>query len=75
MQQQQQQQHVASLNLYQVIGVAADAAFSDIRQQYRAKLIRLHPDKAGSNPDLAQKLQQLREAWQVSQGAWWLQWP
>ena len=33
---------------YEVLGVAQDAAPDDIRAAYRAAVLRLHPDKAGS---------------------------
>lgn len=62
------------MTLYDVLGVESGASDAMIRAAYRAKLLRLHPDKAGTqgNGDVsaatgeaARNLDALHHAWNV----------
>lgn len=62
------------MTLYDVLGVESGASVARIRAAYRAKLLRLHPDKAGtqgSGDDAAAggasaaQLDALHDAWNV----------
>ena len=60
--------------LYDVLGVESGASVAMIRAAYRAKLLRLHPDKAGTqgsedvpaaSGEAAARLDALHQAWNV----------
>eukprot|EP00879_Flechtneria_rotunda_P023989 GHRR01025409.1.p1 GENE.GHRR01025409.1~~GHRR01025409.1.p1 ORF type:complete len:150 (+),score=45.72 GHRR01025409.1:119-568(+) len=50
-------------NYYETLGVVKDASVDLIKAAYQRLVMKLHPDKAGSESH--EQFQQLQEAWQV----------
>lgn len=50
---------------YQVLGVPPDAESKKIKQAYRDLAFKYHPDRNNENPDAAEKMKQVNEAYAV----------
>ena len=50
---------------YQILDVAPDARPDDIKDSYRKLAFRYHPDRNRENPEAAEKMKQLNEAYAV----------
>lgn len=49
---------------YQILGVANDASFEEIRAAFRERAREYHPDRNPS-PDATERMQEINEAWEV----------
>jgi DnaJ-class molecular chaperone len=52
-------------DLYQILGVAADASADEIRRAYRARAFELHPDRHGGSPEAEEAFKDLTAAYAV----------
>jgi DnaJ-class molecular chaperone len=55
----------SSPDLYDILGVAKDAPAQDIKRAFRGIARACHPDVAGTDPKMAEKFKQAREAYEV----------
>ncbi|MDD3370502.1 MAG: J domain-containing protein [Alphaproteobacteria bacterium] len=51
-------------DLYQVLGVARDASYADIRKVYRTLSLQNHPDR-NKNPEATERQKKINDAWAV----------
>ena len=52
-------------DFYKVLGVATDADEKQIKDAYRQLAFQYHPDRNSENPDAAEKMKQVNEAYAV----------
>ena len=50
---------------YQILGVQPDAGAGEIKESYRRLALKYHPDRNGENPDAAEKMKAVNEAYAV----------
>ncbi len=53
------------MDYYSILGVSKDAGKNDIRIAYRKLAFQYHPDRNADNPEAAEKMKQLNEAYAV----------
>ena len=57
---------IQAFDPFQILEVPTDASIRDIKKQYRAKSLTMHPDKNPDNPLAVQEFIRLTKAYNVS---------
>ena len=56
---------VVNTKLYEILGISPNSTEQEIKEAYRQKAIKIHPDKNKDDPDATQKFQELRSAYEI----------
>lgn len=56
---------MTTIDYYESLGISRDATAKQIKEAYRTLAFRFHPDRSGNDPEGAEKMKQINEAYAV----------